>query len=65
MIVAMAAERLESLDQVRTFVEGGDGLDFAGTDRPSRNDFVRVDSVHQGDLDPRWVRLMYLAAVMG
>ena len=37
----MATERLESLEQVRAFVEGGDGLDFVGTDRPSRNDFVR------------------------
>ncbi len=50
MIVTMATERLESLEQVRVFVEG---LDFVGSDRSSRNDFVRVDSVHQGDLDGR------------
>ena len=37
----MATERLESLEQVRAFVEGSDGLDFVGSDRPSRNDFVR------------------------
>ena len=37
----MATERLESLEQVRGFVEGSDGLDFIGSDRPSRNDFVR------------------------
>ena len=37
----MATERLESLEQVRAFVEGGDELDFVGSDRPSRNDFVR------------------------
>ena len=37
----MATERLESLEQVRAFVEGSDGLDFIGSDRPSRNDFVR------------------------
>ena len=37
----MATGRLESLEQVRAFVEGGDGLDFVGSDRPSRNDFVR------------------------
>ena len=41
MIVTMATERLESLEQVRAFVEGSDGLDFVGSDRPSRNDFVR------------------------
>ena len=41
MIVTMATERLESLEQVRAFVEGSDGLDFIGSDRPSRNDFVR------------------------
>ena len=37
----MATERLESLEQVRAFVEGSDGLDFVGSDRPSRNDFMR------------------------
>ena len=37
----MATERLESLEQVRAFVEGSDGLDFVRSDRPSRNDFVR------------------------
>ena len=37
----MATERLESLGQVRAFVEGGDGLDFVGAGRPSRNAFVR------------------------
>ena len=37
----MATERLKSLEQVRAFVEGSDGLDFVGADRPSRNDFVR------------------------
>ena len=41
MTVTMATERLESLEQVRAFVEGGDGLDFVGADRPSRNAFVR------------------------
>ena len=39
--MTMATERLESLEQVRAFVEGSDGLDFVGSDRPSRNDFVR------------------------
>ena len=32
MIVTMAAERLESLEQVRAFVEGSEGLDFAVAD---------------------------------
>ena len=41
MIVTLATERLESLEQVRAFVEGSEGLDFAGVDRGSRNDFVR------------------------
>ena len=41
MIVTIATERLASLEQVRAFVEGCDGLDFAGADRDSRNDFVR------------------------
>ena len=41
MIVTMAAERLESLEQVRAFVEGSEGLDFAVADRSSRNGFVR------------------------
>ena len=41
MIVTWATERLESLEQVRAFVEGSEGLDFAGVDRDSRNDFVR------------------------
>ena len=40
MIVTLAAERLESLEQVRAFVEGSGALDFAGADRSSRNDFV-------------------------
>ena len=39
--MTMATERLESLEQVRAFVEGSGGLDFVGTDRPSRNAFVR------------------------
>ena len=39
--MTMATERLESLEQVRAFAEGGDGLDFVGSDRPSRNAFVR------------------------
>ena len=37
----MATERLESLELVRAFVKGSDGLDFVGSGRPSRNDFVR------------------------
>ena len=37
----MNTERRESLEQVRAFVEGSDGLDFAGTGRPSRNAFAR------------------------
>ena len=37
----MATERLASLEQVRAFVEGSEGLDFAVADRSSRNDFVR------------------------
>ena len=37
----MATERLSSLEQVRAFVEGSEGLDFVGSDRGSRNDFVR------------------------
>ena len=37
----MAAERLGSLEQVRAFVEGSEGLDFAAADRSSRSDFVR------------------------
>ena len=37
----MATERLESLEQVRAFVEGSEGLDFSVADRSSRNDFVR------------------------
>ena len=37
----MATGRLESLEQVRAFVEGSEGLDFVGSDRCSRNDFVR------------------------
>ena len=37
----MATGRLESLEQVRAFVEGSEGLDFVGSDRRSRNDFVR------------------------
>ena len=41
MIVTMATGRLESLEQVRAFVEGSGGLDFVGSDRPSRNDFAR------------------------
>ena len=41
MIVTTATKRLESLEQVRAFVEGSDGLDFVGSGRPSRNDFVR------------------------
>ena len=41
MIVTMATERLESLEQIRAFVEGSEGLDFAVADRSSRNDFVR------------------------
>ena len=36
----MATERLESLEQVRAFVEGSGGFDFAVLDRDSRNDFV-------------------------
>ena len=39
--MTMAAERLESLEQVRAFVEDSEGLDFAVADRSSRNDFVR------------------------
>ena len=39
--MTLATERLESLEQVRAFVEGSEGLDFAGVDRDSRNDFVR------------------------
>ena len=39
--MTMATERLESLEQVRAFVEGSEGLDFAAADRSSRNDFVR------------------------
>ena len=39
--MTLATERLESLEQVRAFVEGSEGLDFAGADRGSRNDFVR------------------------
>ena len=41
MIVTLATERLESLEQVRAFVEGSEGLDFAGADSRSRNDFAR------------------------
>ena len=41
MIVTMATERLDSLEQVRAFVEGGGGFDFVALDRASRNDFVR------------------------
>ena len=41
MIVTMATERLSSLEQVRAFVEGSECLDFVGSDRGSRNDFVR------------------------
>ena len=37
----MATERLSSLEQVHAFVEGSEGLDFVGSDRGSRNDFVR------------------------
>ena len=37
----MATERLESLEQVRAFVVGSEGMDFAVADRSSRNDFVR------------------------
>ena len=37
----MATERLSSLEQVRAFVEGSECLDFVGSDRGSRNDFVR------------------------
>ena len=39
--MTMATERLASLEQVRAFVEGSEGLDFAVADRSSRNDFVR------------------------
>ena len=37
----MATGRLSSLEQVRAFVEGSEYLDFVGSDRGSRNDFVR------------------------
>ena len=37
----MATERLSSLEQARAFVEGSECLDFVGSDRGSRNDFVR------------------------
>ena len=37
----MDTERLESLEQVRAFVEGSDELDFAGMGRPSWNAFAR------------------------
>ena len=41
MIVTLATERLESLEQVRAFVEGSEGVDFAGVDADARRDFVR------------------------
>ena len=37
----MAAERLESLEQVPDLVGGGEGLDFAAAGRSPRSDFVR------------------------
>ena len=40
MIATMATERLDSLEQVRAFVEGG-GFDFVALDGASRNHFVR------------------------
>ena len=39
--MTLATERLESLEQMRAFVEGSAGVDFAGVDGGSRRDFVR------------------------
>ena len=39
--MTMATGRPKILEQVRAFVEGSEGLDFAVADRNSRNEFVR------------------------
>ena len=51
----MARERLSSSEQVRAFVEGSKCLDFVGSDRGSRNDFVRrmLVKFDYGTLDRR------------
>ena len=41
MIVAMQTERLETLEQVRGFVEGNAGVDFELTEQKSAYEFIR------------------------
>ena len=48
MIVAMQTQRLETLEQVRGFVEGNAGVDFELTDRESAYGFVRRALVQFG-----------------
>ena len=55
MIVTLATERLESLEQVWAFVEGREGLDFTGAERSSRNDFVRR-MLGRSSTTERWAR---------
>ena len=69
MIVAMQTERLETLEQVRGFVEGNAGVDFELTERKSAYEFIRRALVRfgyhgQGKADKGTVRA-YLGKVTG
>ena len=41
MIVTLRTERIQTLDQMRAFVEGNEPVDFGLTDRTSAYAFVR------------------------
>ena len=48
MIVALQTERLQTLEEVRAFVNGNEGVDFKLEDRASTYGFVRRTLVQWG-----------------
>ena len=65
MIVTLQTERVQTLDQVRAFVEGSEAVDFTGADRECVYEFVRralvrLDYAELGKSDKGLVR-RYLA----
>ena len=69
MIVTLQTERVQTLEQVRAFVEGSEAVDFTGADRESvyefvRRTLVRLDYERLGKSDKGLVK-RYLAKVTG
>ncbi len=69
MIVTLQTQRVQTLEQVRAFVEGSEAVDFAGGDRAGvytlvRRTLVKLDYHRLGKADKGLVR-RYLAKVTG